>query len=101
MPATIYKPSKTAMQSGKAKTQEWVLEFDLEARRKIEPLMGYTASSDMRSQVRLRFPTKEEAVAYAERNRIAYRIYEPKEKKRATISYSDNFKYNRQTPWTH
>ncbi|MCF1503096.1 ETC complex I subunit [Afifella sp. H1R] len=101
MQARIYKPARTAMSSGQAKTHEWILEFEPETPRSIEPLMGYTASSDMRSQVRLRFPSKEEAVAYAQRNKIAYRVYEPKEKKRATISYSDNFKFNRQVPWTH
>ncbi|WP_026380823.1 ETC complex I subunit [Afifella pfennigii] len=101
MQARIFRPARTAMSSGEAKTRQWVLEFEPEARRSIEPLMGYTASADMRAQVRLRFPTKEEAIAYAERNNIAYRLFEPKEKKRASISYSDNFRYNRQVPWTH
>jgi hypothetical protein len=101
MSAKIFSPAKTAMQSGKAKTGLWVLEFDPESPRKIDPLMGYTSSRDTRSQVRLTFETKDEAIAYAEKNGIAFRIEEPKESKRRQISYSDNFKFDRKTPWTH
>ncbi|WP_315920474.1 ETC complex I subunit [Mesorhizobium sp. SP-1A] len=101
MSARIFSPAKTAMQSGKAKTGYWVLEFDPEQPRKIDPLMGYTSSGDMKSQIRLTFDTREEAVAYAEKHRIAYRIEEPKPVKRLQISYSDNFRYDRRTPWTH
>jgi hypothetical protein len=101
MSARIYSPAKTAMQSGTAKTGYWVLEFEPESPRKIDPLMGYTTSSDMRSQVRLTFDTREEAVAYAQNNGIAYRVEEPKEARRRQISYSDNFRYDRKTPWTH
>jgi hypothetical protein len=101
MSARIYSPAKTAMQSGKAKTGLWVLEFDPEMPRKIDPLMGYTTSGDMKSQIRLTFETKEEAVAYAERNGISFRVQEPKEAKRRQISYSDNFRYDRKIPWTH
>ncbi len=101
MSAKIYRPSKTAMQSGKAKTHEWVLEFDPEVPRTIDPIMGYTSSSDMHQQVRLTFETREEAVAYAERNGVAYRVMEPKETKRRRIAYSDNFRYGRRQPWTH
>ena len=67
MPARIYKPSKTAMQSGQANTKAWVLDFEPEAPRHVEPLMGWTSSGDMRQQLRLRFDSKEEAVAYCER----------------------------------
>jgi hypothetical protein len=101
MSAKIFSPAKTAMQSGKAKTGRWVLEFDPESPRKIDPLMGYTSSRDMKSQVRLTFETREEAIAYAEKNGIAFRVEEPKESKRRQISYSDNFKFDRRTPWTH
>ncbi|MCO5073629.1 MAG: ETC complex I subunit [Rhizobiaceae bacterium] len=101
MSARIYSPSKTAMQSGKAKTGYWVLEFDPQERRKIDPLMGYTTSGDMKSQIRLNFDTREEAIAYATREGIAFRVIEPKEGKRRQISYSDNFRYDRSTPWTH
>ena len=101
MLARIYRPAKTAMQSGKAKTHRWVLDYEPETARSVEPLMGYTSSSDMRQQVRLYFETQEEAVAYARRNGIAYRVEEPHERKVRGASYSDNFKFNRIAPWTH
>jgi len=101
MAARIYSPARTAMQSGKAKTGYWVLEFDPEKPRKIDPLMGYTTSGDMKSQIRLKFATREEAVSYAEKNGIAYRVELPNEAKRRQISYSDNFRYDRKVPWTH
>jgi hypothetical protein len=89
------------MQSGKAKTGYWVLEFDPASKKKIDPLMGYTSSSDMTSQIRLTFESLEEAVAYAQKNGLDYRVEEPKAPKRRQISYSDNFRYDRKTPWTH
>jgi ETC complex I subunit-like protein len=101
MSARIFSPARTAMQSGKAKAGNWVLEFDPEKRKTIDPLMGYTSSGDMKSQVRLVFDTREEAVAYAEKNGIAFRIEQPKEPKRRQISYAENFRYDRKTPWTH
>jgi len=101
MPARIYKPSKSANQSGMARTKQWLLVFEQDKAREIEPLMGWTSSGDMRQQLRLWFDTKEEAIAYAQREGIAYRIEEPKEIKRRTLSYSDNFKFNRVGQWTH
>ncbi len=101
MTARIYSPAKTAMQSGKAKTGRWLLEYDPEQPRRIDPLMGYTSSGDMKSQIRLWFDTREQAVAYAEREGIAYRLDEPHQANRRQISYSDNFKFDRKTPWTH
>ncbi|MEP7455057.1 ETC complex I subunit [Phyllobacterium sp. SB3] len=101
MAARIYRPAKTAMQSGKAKTEAWMLEFEPEQPRKVEPLMGYTSSRDMKSQIRLSFETKEEAIAYAQKNGIAYSVQEPKETRRRVVSYSENFKFDRKQPWTH
>jgi ETC complex I subunit conserved region len=101
MLARIYKPARTAMQSGTAKTREWLLQYEPEKPRQIEPLMGWTSSSDMRSQITLRFETQEEAVAYARKHGIAFRVEEPKPPARQTISYSDNFKFNRAGQWTH
>ncbi len=101
MSARIFSPAKTAMQSGKAKTGHWVLEFDPAQRKKIDPLMGYTTSGDMLSQIRLSFDTREEAVAYAEKQGLAFRVEEPKETKRRQISYAENFRYDRRIPWTH
>ena len=101
MVARIYKPTRNAMQSGTAKTKEWVLDYEPEEPRGIEPLMGWTSSGDMKQQLKLRFTTKEEAIAYAERHGIPYQIVEPKEPARRTIAYADNFSFSRRTPWTH
>ena len=101
MSARIYSPAKTAMQSGKAKTGYWVLEFNRETARTVEPLMGYTSSAEPLAQVRLKFESRDDAVAYARKHGIAVSIEEPKESKRRRISYSDNFKFDRKTPWTH
>ena len=101
MTAKIYRPAKTAMQSGKAKTNLWVLEFDAEKPRTIDPIMGYTSSGDMYQQIKLTFETCEEAVAYAQRNGIEYRVIEPKESTRKRVAYPDNFRFNRMQPWTH
>ncbi|MFL5177134.1 MAG: ETC complex I subunit [Microvirga sp.] len=99
--ARIYKPAKTAMQSGQARTKQWLLKFDRVEPREIEPLMGWTSSGDTRQQVQLWFDSKEEAIAYATREGIAYRVEEPEVPKRRTISYADNFKFNRVGQWTH
>ena len=101
MVARIYKPAKTAMQSGEGRTKEWVLEFAPASPREIEPLMGWTGTRDMRAEVQLAFDTKEEAIAYAEREGIAYRVFEPTPRKMIRKSYADNFKYGRIGRWTH
>ena len=101
MTAKIYRPAKTAMQSGKAKTQFWLLEYEQEVPRKVEPMMGYTSSADTRQQVKVTFETLEQAEAFAKRNGIEYRVILPKEAKRQVVSYTDNFRYNRLQPWTH
>jgi len=100
MTARIYKKAPTATQSGKGK-QDWTLEYEPEQPRVIEPLMGWTSSGDMKQQVRLKFDSKEEAIAYAERNGVPYRVEEPKPASRRTLSYSDNFAPNRIVPWSH
>src|SRR6476620_8183044 len=101
MVARIYKPAKTAMQSGAAKTKEWVLDYAPEQPREVEPLMGWTASGDMRQQVRLRFDTERDAVAYCERHGIPYQVHEAKTPVRHGLSYSDNFAFKRRDAWTH
>jgi hypothetical protein len=101
MTARIYKPARTAMQSGHAKTKEWVLDYEPEQPPQVEPLMGWTSSGDMRQQVRLQFDTVEEAVAYCERQGIAYQVFETKPAMRRVMSYSDNFSFKRSEPWTH
>ena len=101
MTARIYRPAKTAMQSGNANTKEWVLDFEPEEARTVEPLMGWTSSSDMRQQLRLRFDSKDEALAYCERHGVAYQVFEPKDPARRTVSYADNFSFKRREAWTH
>jgi hypothetical protein len=101
MSARIYNPAKTATQSGFAKSRSWILEFEPESPRQIDPLMGWTSSSDMRQQVRLRFPTKEDAIAYAKKHSIGYRVEDPKPATRKIVSYADNFKTGRTELWTH
>jgi hypothetical protein len=101
MVARIYKPARTAMQSGNAKAKEWMLDYEPEEPRAIEPLMGWTSSSDMKSQVQLTFATKDEAVAYCERHGIAYQVFEAKEPAQRTMSYADNFAFARRGQWTH
>lgn len=101
MTARIYRPARNAMQSGTAKTERWLLEYEPEQPRQIEPLMGWTSSADMKSQVKLWFDTQAEAVAYATRNGIPYRVEQPHDPKRRSMAYSDNFKFNRVGQWTH
>ena len=101
MAARIYRPAKTAMQSGPARTKEWRLEHEAVVPRTIDPLMGWTSSADTSSQVQLAFDTLEEAVAYAERIGIPFRIESPKERKIIRKSYADNFKFGRIGTWTH
>lgn len=101
MSARIFKPAKTAMQSGEARTKDWVLEFAPEARRETDPLMGWTGSPDTQSQVRLEFENKDEAIAYAVRNGLAYSVVEPKPRHLVRKSYGENFKFGRLGTWTH
>lgn len=101
MVARIYRPAKTAMQSGKAKTQRWVLDYEPETAKSVEPLMGYTSSSDMKQQIRLYFDTQEDAVSYARRHGIAHRVEKAHERKVRGSAYADNFKFSRTAPWTH
>ena len=101
MLARIYRPAKTAMQSGHAKTKDWVLDYEPEEPRVVESLMGWTSSGDMKSQLRLSFASKEEAIAYAERHGIPYQVFEGKQAPRRGLSYADNFAFNRRAPWTH
>jgi ETC complex I subunit conserved region len=101
MPARIYKPAKTATQSGSARTKEWVLEFEPESARQVDPLMGWVSSGDTNAQIKLEFDTKDEAVAYASRNGLAYTVQEPGPHRRQNKTYSDNFKFGRLGMWSH
>src|ERR1700720_1324887 len=101
MTARIYKPARTAMQSGQAKTKEWMLDYEPELPRTVEPLMGWTSSADMKQQVQIAFDTKEEAVAFCEQQGIPYQVFETTPPVRPRISYSDNFAYPRREAGTH
>lgn len=103
MTARIFRQSTSVTQSGPGSDKPWRLVFDLETPRSIEPLMGWTSSGDMKQQIRLRFETREEAIAYAEREGVPYRVEEPKpdHAARRVVSYSDNFRTNRIGLWTH
>ena len=101
MPVRIYKPARNAMQSGKANMSAWVLEFETAAPRGRDPLMGWTSSDDTRQQLKLTFDTREEAVAYAEREGLAYQVMPEAPERPQKKSYSDNFKFGRADNWTH
>ncbi len=102
MLARIFRPSKTAMQSGKGKSLGWVLEFEPKDARRQDPLMGWTQTGDTESsQVVLAFETKDEAVRYADQHGIAFQLIDPKPTKRILKAYADNFAFGRKVPWTH
>ena len=101
MTARIYSPTKNAMQSGRAGETGWVLEFERSRPNSVEPLMGWTSSSDMQNQVKLRFASKDEAIAYATRNRLAYTVQDAQDRHPKPASYADNFRFGRRENWTH
>lgn len=103
MSARIYQPARNAMQSGQAKTRQWVLEFLPETARKIDPLMGWTSSSDMNSQVRMSFDSKDSAVEFAKSNGMAYRVIDShkRDAKVRQAGYAENFASDRRMVWTH
>jgi hypothetical protein len=102
MEARIFKPSKSAMQSGRGGTRDWVLELvNPGARREVDPLMGWTSSDDTSSQVRLTFETREQAIAYAEREGLNFTVEEARPARRLVKSYAENFSARRKQPWTH
>lgn len=103
MRARIFRPAKTAMSSGTAKTKSWVLEFAPASEREVDPLMGWTSSGDTQSQVRLRFETREAAVRYAQDRGIEVDVTEPKTRKPniRQRGYGENFVPDRRGAWTH
>jgi ETC complex I subunit-like protein len=99
--ARIYQPAKSAMQSGYAGTEEWVLAFEPAAPRRLEPLLGWSGSVDTQAQVRLRFPSRDAAIAYAEANGLAYDLELARSRRVRPKAYADNFRYGRIDNWTH
>ena len=105
MAAKIYKPSKTAMQSGRnanvSRGFDWVLEFPRKSASRPDRLMGWQSSSDTARQVKMRFPDKQTAIAYAVSHNIAYEVSEPKLRRVKPRAYADNFAFTRKGSWTH
>jgi hypothetical protein len=98
MKARIYKPAKSAMQSGRGHTAghgDWVLEYETETPRRPEPLMGWTESGDTLNQVRMRFETREAAAAFAKRKGMDFTVMEPEERHIPPRNYGDNFRLDR------
>ncbi|SMR81478.1 ETC complex I subunit conserved region [Aliiroseovarius halocynthiae] len=103
MRARIYQPARNAMSSGMGKTKVWVLEYAADETREIDPLMGWTGSSDTQSQVRLKFQSKAAALDYAKEHGIEATVTEPHKRKQNIRAggYGENFATNRRGPWTH
>lgn len=103
MNARIFRPAKSAMSSGMAKSRDWVLEHVNDHGRDVDPLMGWTSSGDTQAQVRLQFPTKEAAMEYAKEHGIEAVVCEPKSRKPNVRpgGYGDNFATSRRGAWTH
>jgi len=101
MTIKIYKPSKTSMQSGRGKTKKWLAEYISDVTTKKDILMGWTSSSDTKSQIKLFFDTKEQAVEWAKKNNYQFYVIEPQKRNIKPKSYASNFDINRKDPWTH
>lgn len=103
MRARIFRPARTAMSSGMAKTKSWILEHTAQSARSVDPLMGWTSSADTQAQVRLEFETKEAALAYAADHGIDATVQDPKPRKMniRPAGYAENFATNRRGAWTH
>lgn len=101
MLAKIYRPARNVMQSGRGNAKEWLLEFEDPNARAIEPFMGYTSSTNTDTQVRMSFDTREEAIAFAQKEGLEFQVVEPREPKRVIKAYADNFSAVRRRPWTH
>ena len=93
--ARIYQPDKTAMQSGKAKSLCWLLEFAPEKPYFVDNLMGWNGMTDMPQEIHLRFPSKEAAIAYAKQQKLDFELFEPRRRRQLRKAYADNFKFNK------
>lgn len=103
MRVRIFKPARTAMQSGTARTKSWVMEFPPADKRALDPLMGWTSSGDTQSQVCMHFATREEAEAYATENKLDY-VVQATQRRAHNIrprGYGENFASDRRGSWTH
>lgn len=103
MQARIYQPARSAMQSGTANSNKWVLEFAPSSARKIDPLMGWTGSSDTQSQVKMTFDSKEAAIAYSKAQGLMVQVSSPNRRRavKRPRGYGENFAFDRREAWTH
>ena len=101
MTIKIFKPAKTAMQSGRGKTKQWLAEYVSDVDNVKDSLMGWNSSLDTQSQIKVFFETKEQAIAWAKNSNYQFYVEEPKIKKIKPKSYASNFDINRKEPWTH
>ncbi len=97
----IFQPAKNVMQSGRAKTRSWIVEFEPSDAVKANPLMGWPGSADTRQQVRLSFDSRDDAIAYAKKHGFDYEVLPPRDRSVRARAYSDNFRAGRQSNWTH
>ena len=97
----IYQPRKTATQSGRAKTREWLVEFERQNPPKNDSLMGWIGQGDTSNQVKMRFSTREAAIEFCKKRKLDYQVNDPKKRKVKPKSYSDNFVHGRDKNWTH
>ena len=101
MTIKIYKPSKTAMQSGRGQTKKWLAEYLSDISTTKDTLMGWTSSSDTRSQIKIFFDTKEQAINWAKKNNYQFYVVESQKRKIKPKTYAMNFDIDRKEPWTH
>ena len=97
----IFQPAKNVMQSGRANTRSWIVEFEPSAAVKPNPLMGWPGSADTRPQVRLSFDSRDDAIGYAKKHGFDYEVLPPRDRSVRAQAYSDNFRAGRQSNWTH
>ncbi|PPR46387.1 MAG: hypothetical protein CFH19_01282 [Alphaproteobacteria bacterium MarineAlpha5_Bin9] len=97
----IYKPSKSAMQSGRSSSKKWIAEYISNISTSKDKLMGWTSSNDTNKQIKLFFENKENAINWAKNNNVQFIVYEPDERKITPKSYASNFDYKKKEPWTH
>ena len=101
MTIKIYKPSKSLMQSGQRNTNKWLAEYISDSQQVKDTLMGWNSSLDTKSQIKVFFDTKEQAIEWAEKNNYQYFVEDPKKRKIKPKNYASNFDINRKESWTH
>ena len=101
MTVKIYKPSKSSMQSGQMNTKKWLAEYISDTEQDKDTLMGWNSSLDTKSQIKVFFETKEQAIEWAKNNNYQYFVQDPKQRKIKPKNYASNFHINRKESWTH